>query len=65
MRIALNDINRRPFVIWSGEHCAYWRPNAQGYTTEQNEAAIYDLSTAIVATQHCGPEKKIAFIRVG
>ncbi len=48
-----------PVLIWSGEHRAYWRRNAQGYTTEISHAGIYSREDAIASTRHCGPEKKI------
>lgn len=53
--------NRRQVVIWSAEHCAWWRPKAQGYTINDDEAGIYDFADAYERTKHCGPEKRIMF----
>lgn len=46
-------------VIWSGEHRAYWRANASGYTTILEAAGIYNRDDALAVTGGCGPEKKI------
>lgn len=47
-------------VIWSGEHRAYWRTPANGYTTELNQwTGTYSREEAESLTGHCGPEKKI------
>jgi len=48
-------------LIWSGEHGAYWRANAQGYSVHPKSAGIYTLGEAYGAAGHCGPEKKIEF----
>lgn len=50
-----------PVVIWSGEHGAYWRPGATGYTTIVTEAGRWTLAQAYFKTKHCGPEKAISF----
>ena len=47
--------------IYSGEHAAYWRADYKGYSTDLKAAGVYQLSDAIAATQHCGPEKKIKY----
>ncbi len=47
------------FVIWSGEHSAYWRANRCGYTHEIASAGRYTRAAAEDATGHCGPEKRI------
>lgn len=46
-------------LIWSGEHNAYWRPAAAGYTVRLSAAGIYDRAEAESLTSHCGPEKRI------
>jgi hypothetical protein len=40
-----------PFVIWSFEHDAWWRPKRWGYTRELAEAGVYSAeeSRSIVA----------------
>ena len=48
-----------PCVIWSGEHFAYWRPDASGYSAEIRGAGIYPRADAARRTGHCGPEKRI------
>lgn len=50
-----------PVLIWSGEHGAYWRPDATGYTTIPDAAGRWTLAEAYFATKHCGPEKSISF----
>ena len=45
--------------IWSGEHGAYWREGAAGYTTEQKNAGVYSVEEAWGLVRHCGPEKRI------
>ena len=46
-------------LIWSGEHSAYWRPGASGYTIHPEAAGLYTRETAERITRHCGPEKGI------
>jgi hypothetical protein len=53
---------RQDVAIWSDEHGAYWRPNAEGYTALMREAWQVDFPTAYDYTKHCGPEKMIRFI---
>lgn len=47
------------YFIWSFEHGAYWRPKAQGYTDDIQQAGIWPLGEAMRQTNHCGPEKRI------
>lgn len=75
MRVTLNGINRKGLVewrgrerflgktvrIWSAEHRAWWRPNGNGYTSQPDQAGLYDFADAYDATKHCGPEKQIAY----
>lgn len=74
-RVTLNGIKRRGLTewnrrvwwsgrivtIWSREHGAWWRPEAQGYTLDRKEAWAVDFPTAYDYTKHCGPEKRIVF----
>ena len=53
---------RRLVYIYSGEHHAYWRPKAQGYTSNLNEAGVWLFPEAFAITKHCGPEKRIEFL---
>jgi hypothetical protein len=34
------------FYIWSIEHNAWWKPNGYGYTTDINQAGIYNQEEA-------------------
>lgn len=36
-----------PYLIWSNEHNAWWRPNSQGYTHSIEAAGRYGLQEAI------------------
>lgn len=56
--------SRQQVMIWSGEHGAWWRPNAEGYTTLKREAWSVDFPTAYDYTKHCGDEKKINYFTV-
>ncbi len=47
--------------IWSGEHCAYWRPNCAGYCADPAGAGVYLFEDAYANTAHCDPSKQIAF----
>jgi hypothetical protein len=35
------------WFIWSIEHNAWWRPNAQGYTQDKKEAGLYPYLQAL------------------
>ncbi|MAR70751.1 hypothetical protein [Halomonas sp.] len=48
--------------IWSGEWHMWWRPDARGYTPNQNEAGVYDTIEAWACVAHCGPDKKISLV---
>lgn len=48
-----------PVRIWSGEHVAYWRANAQGYVEDVEAAGIYSFEDALAHIAHCGPEKRL------
>lgn len=52
----------KPVHIWSGEHGAWWRPEARGYTCDRTQAGVYAFEEAFRSTFHCGPEKRIAFV---
>lgn len=47
--------------IWSGEHKAYWRPKANGYTPDGLEAGVWLFKDAWDKTKHCDASKKIEF----
>jgi hypothetical protein len=51
----------RQVSIWSREHQAWWRPNAQGYTDDAAQAGVWDFADAYDITKHCGPEKRIVY----
>ena len=61
---ALDMIESAPFlpaVIWSDEHCAYWKPNGNGYTADRDLAGRWTIARAYRQTRHCGPEKAIRY----
>ena len=37
-----------PYLIWSNEHGAWWRPNSQGYTIHLAAAGRYSRSEALL-----------------
>lgn len=52
------------YLIWSWEHCAWWRPNRLGYTKEVREAGIYTLAEAAEITcPHFPPGEEVAVLR--
>ena len=50
------------WLIWSGEHRAWWRPDARGYCEFLAGAGRYTFEEAAQITEHCGPEKKIDLV---
>lgn len=59
-RLKHNWVNKLVY-IYSNEHFAFWRANAQGYTNSKEQAGVYTFEEAWAATNHCGPEKRIAY----
>lgn len=53
------DDQHEPTLIWSGEHQAWWRAPANGYTNDIFAAGVYPRDEARSHTSHCGPEKRI------
>lgn len=51
-------------LIWSGEHRAYWGSDGCGYY-DRAQVGIYEFEDAHRRTRHCGPEKQIAYERIG
>jgi hypothetical protein len=49
------------YVIWSGEHAAYWRQGRNGYTADLASAGRWSLVEAHRLSDHCGPEKMIEY----
>ena len=47
--------------IWSAEWRAWWRPKAQGYTGNIEEAGVFPFDDAWARSHHCGPEKRISY----
>ena len=58
----MGALSKGTFLIWSGEHNAYWRPDSSGYTTFRSKAGRYTFGEAWKVTSHAGPEKKIQFV---
>jgi hypothetical protein len=52
---------QRKVLIYSNQHRAYWRSNAQGYCLLKEEAGKYSFEDALQLTMHCGSEKQIIF----
>lgn len=52
-------MSENPVFIYSGEHMAYWRPNAAGYTKKLSEAGQYSRNDAEGFLAHAGPEKRL------
>jgi hypothetical protein len=48
-------------LIWTGERCAWWRPQGVGYTDDRDEAGRWFFDDALATVRHCGPEKRISF----
>lgn len=48
--------------IWSGEHGAWWRTGAHGYTADRSEAGRWTFCEAFTISCHAGPEKRIEYV---
>jgi len=61
-----NPTEPEAFLIWSGEHKAWWRKGSQGggngYAGQVGGAGRWTLTDAKALTQHCGPEKQIDIV---
>ena len=58
-------MNRFPRVrIYSAEHQAFWRGTGQGYTENPLESELWFIKDAFTRTKHCGPEKRIQFVKI-
>ena len=40
-----------------------WRPGGHGYTMRKSDAGIWDFGDAVRTTSHCGPEKRVRYLR--
>jgi hypothetical protein len=50
-----------PYLIWSDEHEAWWRPDHRGYTTDVNEAGAYTFyEAAEIVVDHVPPGEEIS-----
>ncbi len=49
--------------IYSAQWGAYWRGSGQGYTEDSQASDIIEIEEAFKKTRHCGPEKRIQFVR--
>lgn len=38
---------REPYLVWSNEHHAWWRPNSQGYAKSIEDAGVYSREEAM------------------
>lgn len=50
------------WLIWSGEHQAWWRENARGYSLQVGGAGRYTRSDAEAYIAASGPEKKLEIV---
>ena len=48
--------------IWSGEHQQWWLPGGYGYTSDQEQAGVFEVADAWARVEDCGPEKKISLV---
>lgn len=51
--------------IFSGEHGAFWRAGACGYTTDVTEAGLWSHEEAEDRIKGAGPEKKLRLVPTG
>ena len=49
--------------IFSAEWGYFWRGNGIGYTSNPEESDVKTIEDAFKQTRHCGPEKRIQFIK--
>lgn len=50
------------YLLWSGRHHAWWRPDACGYTEVASEAGRYSEAEAVryvVASAQCGIREQV------
>jgi len=40
-------MNDQPYLVWSAEHSAWWRPDYRGYTTNISKAGFYARDEAM------------------
>ena len=57
--LSAGELLRLHFLIWSGEHQAYWRPKKAGYTVHREEAGSFPLNEVAKIMKGVGPEKKL------
>jgi hypothetical protein len=71
-RITLEDAKANPALkaqiveaskvrIYCGQHMAYWRTKAHGYTDDPEQAVIFPGHEAYANSKHCGPEKQVSY----
>ena len=50
------------WLIWSGEHKAWWRPDARGYSEFVGDAGRYTRDEAQAWLDHAGAEKLLEVV---
>lgn len=65
-RVATDPVATRTepaaWLIWSGEHKAWWRPDAKGYCVFVGSAGRYTRSDAQAWIDHAGPKKLLEMV---
>jgi hypothetical protein len=51
-----------PYLLWSGRHQAWWKPDARGYSVNLEDAGRYTRAQAlrhVVASAQCGIREQV------
>lgn len=62
LRGSAEDADPVVYLLWSGRHQAWWRPDARGYTTDQANAGRYRRDEAVrhvVTSAQCGVRDQV------
>lgn len=56
------DVDPVGYLLWSGKHQAWWRPDARGYTKDPWQAGRYTRAEAVdhvIASAQCGVREQV------